>query len=699
MSIDFAVWRQRSTQLLARVQFWHDPADRMPPDLPLSVAPMLFKLAHIAVGDVDSALALTADVLAQFPPEQLAADSIDEGVALGTLLARLPDGWLSWPGAAGPSEWLRLHLRREQADRLLSVLGERDPIDRIALALHLHYNVPRDDLDDWLGTRGMADRVYEFAAYVGEGLELVPLPTDRPECVAIAHDLLDLHEPQLGRHARLHTVGCTVCQRRARGLHETLQLIGDALHVFFRAAMPERLPQLIAKRRYELRQERIVRWRPVAIACMIALLYLVWPRQDVIANPATASRAAAPLTAAQVIDRALDRFTNTRYTGVLHEKIRFTSGNDRLMLERWYDVGASRLRIAVSAPQSPEPVLDLATDGATITYRYAGRSRAPRSTQVRGAEVQPLLPLLRQLPFMGSLGDAPFDQRYLDLALLADARRSNPTLLGTTVWQGRPAFLVSATPQAGRTILTVDQATWSLLEARVGADNGLGETRAVWQADVFEVLPRRTVPAATFTLNEHTTVATQMDPRQFTNRPLALIDINAAAAITPLAIPQQLPEPTLLAYIRAQSRTRNGVVQLYEGQWSTLGIVAPRSPATASSLPLDRAFAGGRYRIVDHQLPQVTIVEFALDAQPQLRMGLYFWHALATDAEREAMVTATLDALTQVDGDTATAYRERFLPANIALRPDWYIRYYAPPTSAPDTLNPTYNIQSSLALR
>src|SRR5689334_14125715 len=163
-----AVLRQRATQTLRHIQQWRHPD---PPPIP-PYAAALFRLAHIAVGDPDTAAIMAADVVALEPA--------DERAALQLLIKRLPAGWLSWPGAAGPGEWLRLRLRREQADRLLSVLGEWDPDARIGLGLWLLWDVRRDEVDAWLGTHGMPDHIAEFVGYLGEGLDLVPLPGDRP---------------------------------------------------------------------------------------------------------------------------------------------------------------------------------------------------------------------------------------------------------------------------------------------------------------------------------------------------------------------------------------------------------------------------------------------------------------------------------------------------------------------------------------
>lgn len=654
MSIDFALLRQRTTQLLDRLLAWRDPNARFPDEPPSSAVPLIFKLAHIAVGDADSAKTVTVHVLASLPPEQFTTDQIDEGVVLRALIACLPEGWHSWPEAAGPSEWLRLRLRREQADRLLSVLGERDPVERIALALHLLWDVRRDELDGWLGTQRMGERISKFVAYIGQGLELVPFANEDAACREVAGDLIDLQDPQLARAARLHTVGCETCRKRAQGLRQTLDLLKTALQVFFRATPPTSLRQPIRLRRYALQRERLRRWRPALLVGALLALYIGWPRQQVVTFAQGGTIRAAPrVTAVQVIDRALDRFAAQRLVGVLHERVQVKNRDGLLILDRWYDLNNPRLRVTVQAPGNATPILDLATDGTQIAYQYNGRSRAPRSVVVRDADIASLLPLLRQIPFMGSLGDSPLDQRYLDLSLLAEARRSQATLLGTTIWQGRSAYMVLSTSSASRAILTIDQETWSLLEARVGAIGDAAATQAVWQTEYFEVLPRATVPANTWELSQRETVLPQINPRQFVLRPVPLGDMPTAPTTPRLSVPRHLPEPPVIAYLRPQRRDIRAVMQLYESRWSTLVIVVPRQWEATEALSLDRSFARGQYRLVEHARPQTTVVEFALANAPETRMELYYWHALATDAEREAQVIAMLDSMTLVEPENA----------------------------------------------
>src|SRR3712207_5859970 len=92
--------------------------DRQQPDdvaLP-AYTPELFKLVHFAVGDHTAAAMLLAEVLACSPK--------NVGEAVRLIVPRLPQGWLTWPGAPSPGQWLKLRLRPHPALQLLSAMGE-----------------------------------------------------------------------------------------------------------------------------------------------------------------------------------------------------------------------------------------------------------------------------------------------------------------------------------------------------------------------------------------------------------------------------------------------------------------------------------------------------------------------------------------------------------------------------------------------
>lgn len=665
MSTDFAPWRKRVTRLLDPHRLGPGP-QRPPsdttPTLP-SITPHLFKLAHLAVGDADSAAVLLADVLALHGGNP----DVDEATALLQLVERLPDGWLSWPGGAGPGEWLALGLRREQADRLLSVLGEWGPQDRIGLALYLLWDVRRDDLDSWLGTHGMADHIGWLINYVGDGLDLAAPAGTTPACKETAPDLIDARDPQVGRTVRRHTMGCDACRRRVDGLRQTADVLRIALNVFFRTPPLPRLPQLVVERRKLLRQPQFKQWKPLVAVAAVLLLWALMFRQPP-AGAAPAPPPPAPRDAYALLNRALNKFEqDAPRTGILHERVRFLDQDQPLLLERWYGYGRSpRLRITITRPGSATPILDLATDGTEqVAYQLDYSYRSPANALIRNPDVAQLMPLLRQLPVTGSLGDSRIDQRNLDLPLLAQAWRSKNTLLGTTLWRNRPAYLLSSTrPGQDRMILTIDEQTGGLLEVRRASDaGGTATTSAVWQAELVEVVP--TVPSSIFVLPPRETVIPQINPRRFMLQPLSNVDVNTALRISTLAVPQYLPEPSLLSYIRTRDRG-SSVVQMYEGQWSSVAILTPDT-LVRTPLVLDESFRNGRYTLVPHALPNTTIIEFILNGAGNRRMRLYYWHGLSNDTERTAQAKAILESLVPVDTNNNTAYLERFLDPPTAV--------------------------------
>ncbi|HEY0606372.1 MAG TPA: hypothetical protein VGD58_25840, partial [Herpetosiphonaceae bacterium] len=649
--------RQRAVQLMSALrQLPAGTQVEIAPSL-LATAPQLFKLAHIAVGDADSAAVLTADVLAQAPTT--------EGAALRLLIERLPQGWLSWPGACGPSEWLRLGLRREQADRLLSVLGEWDAEERIGLALYLLWDVRRDDLDAWTGATNMDDRVRELISYIGEGLRIVEPGGKHDECRAIASDLLEANDPQIGRDIRLHTMGCDACRRRVTGLRQTVTLLRKALNVFFRAPLPQNFALLIDRRQKLRRQEQIRRyWKPAlgAAVALIILMRILTPSPSTITETA---RAAAPPTATELLDQALNRFAGqSGQGGVLHERVRVGKDKNAVVVERWYDYRAEQLRITVRRPDQTPPVFDLATDGATwIAYEFNNGSGRPLNVLVRNREIARLMPLLRQLPYVGSFSETPVNQEYMDLTLLAQARQSKSVLLGTTTKRGRAAYVLSSVrPGFSRTVLTIDRETLSLLEARVAPDvAGNSQTERVWEAEVVEVLPRSGIQPNTFQLTPRTTVVTQVDPRQLVLYGGTNLDIETAVRFGVLPVPEFTPGETLIAHLRGTSGINAATLQMYESEWSTVAIVTPRISFRAVPWQeLDRTFAHGSYTLQPLDLPQATMAWFVLEDTPYQAMQLYLWHALADETEREAMIKQILDSLVLVDNSNADAYRERF---------------------------------------
>lgn len=668
MRIDLATLRQRAAQIFGSDQLWRRSAllSEQVPALP-AATPNLFKLAQIAVGDRESAAVLTADVLAR----HLHQPDTDEQALVGTMVEHLPVGWLSWPSETGPGEWLPLGVRREQADRLLSLLGEWEAIERIGLALYLLWDVRRDDLDSWLGSTGLGERIGQRINSAGQSLGRITLSDASAACVDIAPDLVDADDPQIGRSVRRHTLGCEECRQRVAGLRQTTQVLRRALNAFFRARPPEQLPQMIVEQRRQQQRLPIKRWH-LGLASTIVLLLLLrsWsgqPETSPVQSVSSAQRAAIP-SDARLLERAIDRFgADAPATGVLHERVRFRSHDETLVLERWYDYSSpQRLRVTVRKLDTTVPLLDLSTDGTSrIAYELDRSYRTPSNAQIRDPDTRALMPLLRQLPYTGGLGDTRIDQRHLDLTLLAQARRNGATPLGITVWQGRSAAILSSSADDGsRTILTLDRATASLLEARViPGSTASSQPRTVWQADLFEVVSRAEMPRGVFELSPRKNTLPKINPRQFMLSPLANLNMTTALAVSTLPLPQRLPEPSILAYVRSRDRGYSSMLQIYESQWSSAAIVTPRQIAASQSRTLDQRFAHGRYAVIKHELPDVTVIEFSMSGTQDKRMRLYLWHGLASADERQVLARTMLDSLVLVDTKHPLASSHTFLPS------------------------------------
>lgn len=610
-------------------------------------APMLWRLAHFALGDDRSATALMIEVLQQAP--------ITEGEAVRQVATRLPEGWLSWPGAASPGEWLRLRLRREQTDRLLSVLGEWSARERLALGLYLLWDVPRDQLDHWLGTRGMAQSVAELIAHVGDSLDWVDPPSDDPACVPYRADLLEAHEPAAPPDVRRHLLGCAACRAYAGQLRRTKDLVRLAMDVFFRQPPPvAQLAQVAVRPR--VRPRRHVAWGPLLVPLLVALLaaaaVIVRPHRA----PTTVTAQAPALSAADVLKRALDRFAQAP-PGILHEQARAGSGPDAVLIDRWFD-RYGRVRITARSAATNQSLVDVSSDGThAVSYRITLRDNGTTEAVFDAPNLKTVLPMLRQLPFVGSFGALPVPQDMLDIPLLAQAQRGTPALLGTRQWQNRSGYLINSTQTDGsRLVLLIDGEQWSLLQAQRIVPNATPQT--LWQAQTVETPP--SAPADTWAIVSTHKVTQRLNPRHLLDlsAPVNLGDVTASLNIpVPLAVPNDVVTHDL----HALDEPNYGVLQLYESQWSTMAIVTARPRYTfrpPSDLP--RAFTHGHYAVLDNTVPQATFVIFAHDDDPNQRSAVYLWDALASPEERERKIEHLLNSIELANHTNAAQYASRF---------------------------------------
>jgi hypothetical protein len=617
--------------------------------------PDLYRFVHFAVGDNTTATNVLAEVLALSP------QNIGEAIRL--LMLRLPTGWLSWPGAPSPGQWLALGIRREQADSFLSVMGEWTPVDRLALALHLQWEVPREDLDKWLGTSGMAMRVARLIYHAATILKLIDTHADTQDdysdCARLAEDLLSAFQQDTDPAVHHHLLSCAACHEHIQGLKQAAKILRQAITVFFPAAPPTDLMERVAQ------QPRLSRWQIQGFySTALIVLALLGIASLIVLRPSSAPLSTTDLpSAGELLHRAIHRFDHGPRQGVLHEQVKFGQGDKAFEIERWYDYRSPhRIKMIVRRPKEATPILDLSTNGTSwVGYKFALNERQFDEALVRDPIIRQVAPLLRQLPFAGAFGRLPIDQDNLDLTLLTRALKGHVSLLGMVWWQKRPAYLLASQQLDDvQLLLTIDHETYSLLEARSISDaDNVSTTPILWKSELTEVLSR--APAGTFQSPTGHTTQFRVDPRRLMQRLPTNMDLSTAVDASPLPMPKTLPDQPLIVQLRELDWPIQSILQLYESEWSTLAIVVPRGTGYPLRFDtLSTTFRHGRYALIPNDRPSVTIAELAFDSMPYRRVLIYYWNALASDAEREATVSELINDLELVDQHNLARYTERF---------------------------------------
>jgi hypothetical protein len=620
------------------------------PILSRSFGPTLFQLAFFASGDRATAGDLAGAALRESP---------GDGPALRQLAASLPERRSDWP-RAGAQHAAALGLHVDAAERMLATLGELDPLDRLALALNLVMGVPRHDLASWLGTQPSGERVAQAILEIGQMLGLVPEAPGEPLCQAITPQLADVDDPQSGRGVRLHLLGCAHCGARVAGIRHTHELLRRAIQLCFPAQAPA-IPVVEppAPRRRPAGNRRLWQLGGTSTAVLLAAVLLVL--RPVVAPQALVRE---KITAASLLDRALNRLEPGARSGVLHERYRAGEGADAIVGERWIEYQApQRMRLTIERAADHAQLLDLATDGQTrLRYTARGEGQSPSITSVDDPRVQELLPLLRQLSSAGAIGSFPAPRMPYDMTLIGAAKRSNPVLLGTTRALDRPAYLLTYTEpgESRRVVLTIDGETAGLLRATAASTQANGPATTLWQAEVVEIVPE--APPHTLDVPADTAASPLPNPRHLLVNPFSNLTIaELAQRYVKLPVPATSPAGTALAYLRGENFY--GAIQLYEGTWTSVAVVTPflDSPVRAEP-PLGERTGAMIWRAgrVDTTRGLTQIV-FAPAGEPLRRSYLYLWHAYLPDAERLEQAKQIIQNIRWLDSQQMSALEGRFV--------------------------------------
>ncbi len=522
-------------------------------------ASTLVQLAFFATGDVDAGQALAASALAT------TSTPMD---AVRAVARRLPRRTRAWPARPVME---RVEAEAKDSLRLLSTLARWTPRERLALGLYLVGGATRRDIGELVESVRLDERLAALME-AAAGIEPFPASDENAVCHVFAGSMLDVDEPNLGRNLRLHMLGCVRCTERVAAMRAALRPLRDILERFFPPEPPRYVPGgriLLRRRRQAARLARL------ALACLVVFAVTLGIARSSESRAGTSRSGRVAVTAAVLLDRALNRFGSEQRSGVLHERLRMGQGTDALVVERYTDYQAPhRMWLTLHKPGDEALLLDLRTDGDTrLWYRGRNGDDPPTTVSIDNPRIREMQPLLRNLPAVGPFGSFPSARVRADVTLLAAARSFDPTLLGTTMFAGRPAYLLSYVneQQAERIVLTLDAETATLLRATTASAEAQGSSTLLWEAEIVEVIEPGSAPS--FDLPPPAPGDEVPNPRHLLLQPFSNIRLSSLLEQHPvIPMPSELPPDTSLAYLR--DGKLYGIVQVYEGAMATVAIVS-----------------------------------------------------------------------------------------------------------------------------
>ena len=611
-------------------------------------AAALVQLAFFATGDVEAGHALAARALAT------TSTSRD---AVRAIARRLPRKTRAWPTRQVIE---RVESEAKNTIGRLAALARWTPRERLALALYLVGGVPRRDIGEWVDSVGLEERLVGLVA-TAAGIAPLTAPDENDACHVFAGSMLDVDDPDLGRNLRLHMLGCTRCVERVVATRAVLRAMRDMVERFFPPEPPRHVLRAGIPARRKRQAARLAR---LALACLLVFavtLGIAWSSES---RAGTARSERATVTAAALVDRALNRFSGEQRSGVLHERLHMGEGTDALVIERYTDYQPPhRMWLTLQKPGDDTLLLDLRTDGGTrLWYRGQNPGGTPTTVSIDDPRINEMQPLLRNLPAVGPLGSFPSARARTDVTLLAAATTANPTLLGTTTFAGRPAYLLSYVDEqeAERIVLTIDAETATLLRATAATAAGNGSSTQLWQAEIVEIVTPESAPS--FDLPPAVASDEVPNPRHLLLQPFSNIRLGTLLgqhAVIPM--PLELPPDTSLAYLR--NGNLYGIVQVYEGAMTTVAIVSNYYHMfTPPPEPLTERAGSTRWRVAREDTARsVTQIEFAPARGAASRALLYVWHAQLGDRERLELATRVLEMLRWPTVKEAATLEERFV--------------------------------------
>jgi len=390
----------------------------------------------------------------------------------------------------------------QQLESMFKVLRKASPQARFMLALYSLWGMQANEIRRVLGVT--LDEFHTLRVDLALASGLVSSENERSQLERLARFILN----ELGETEQMAQRAELLNSAHARSLRHALiandeQLSKVLTAIFDDATPPDLLAQIeqakqepIAKR--QLGRGLLFNLVVVLIVGGLIGLLLVWPETHSEAKSERPVGNNAPtIDLRSMIEASLRRFeTPVIDQGLLHERYNITIENNTWQIERWYDFdNPQRFAFTLQANQEPGEFYTVKGDGngGLEINSLQGRLGVELKPELL-AQISPIL-MQQPNPYIAQFSQTPALEQFF----LKQALENHAYSLGTSRFLSRPVTIIAYTSRYflhhgivhpdwdydhAQVLLTLDNQTFSLLQAQVLLDGQAGSTIITpWRAE------------------------------------------------------------------------------------------------------------------------------------------------------------------------------------------------------------------------
>ncbi len=390
----------------------------------------------------------------------------------------------------------------QQLESMFKVLRKASPQARFMLALYSLWGMQANEIRRVLGVT--LDEFHTLRVDLALASGLVSSENERSQLERLARFILN----ELGETEQMAQRAELLNSAHARSLRHALiandEQLSKVLTAIFDDAMPPDLLAQIERAKQEPIAKRQL-GRGLLFNLVVVLivggligLLLVWPETHSEAKSERPVGNNAPtIDLRSMIEASLRRFeTPVIDQGLLHERYNITIENNTWQIERWYDFdNPQRFAFTLQANQEPGEFYTVKGDGngGLEINSLQGRLGVELKPELL-AQISPIL-MQQPNPYIAQFSQTPALEQFF----LKQALENHAYSLGTSRFLSRPVTIIAYTSRYflhhgivhpdwdydhAQVLLTLDNQTFSLLQAQVLLDGQAGSTIiSPWRAE------------------------------------------------------------------------------------------------------------------------------------------------------------------------------------------------------------------------